>query len=266
MTGTMQRGGSGSGNPALSEKVVSEYLTPTAADTRTMSVFGTSLKTLFLLLVLIAAGAYGWAATSVGTSADGAGGYANTTVTLPPGVWLASLGALFVGIACSVNPRRAAVLGIVYAALEGYLLGAISAAFDAQTEGIVGAAVVSTVCVFIVALFLYLTRIVKPTAKLAFGVTVAIGGLCLLYFFVFILSLFDWTWLYSEEFRTMGIVVSVIAIVLAALSLTLDFGAIEGGVQAGAPKFMEWYLAFSLTVTLVWLYVTILRLLALLNR
>jgi uncharacterized YccA/Bax inhibitor family protein len=262
----MQRGGSGSGNPALSEKVVSEYLTPTAAEARTMSVGGTAFKTLFLLLVLIAAGAYGWAATTTGTATDAAGGYGNTTVTLPAGIWLASLGALFVGIACSVNPRRAAVLGVVYAALEGYVLGAVSAAFDAQTEGIVGAAVVSTICVFIVALFLYLTRIIKPTAKLAFGVTVAIGGLCLLYFFVFILSIFDWSWLYSDQFRTMGIAVSLIAIVLAALSLTLDFGAIEGGVEAGAPKFMEWYLAFSLTVTLVWLYITILRLLAFVNR
>ena len=265
MTGTMQRGGSGSGNPALSEKVVGEYLVP-AADTRTMSVGGTAVKTLVLLIVLVAAGAWGWASATPGTSADGAGTYGTTTVTFPPGMWLASLGALFVGIACSVNPRRAAVLGIVYAALEGYVLGAVSAAFDAQTDGIVGAAVISTVCVFVAALFLYVTRIVKPTAKLAFGVAAGIGGLCLLYFFVFIVSIFDWNWLYSDQFRTIGIAVGLLAIVLAALSLTLDFGAIEGGVEAGAPRFMEWYLAFSLTVTLVWLYITILRLLAFLNR
>ncbi len=75
-----------------------------------------------------------------------------------------------------------------------------------------------------------------------------------------------WDWLYSDQFRSIGIAVSLLAIVLAALSLTLDFGAIEGGVAAGAPKHMEWYLAFSLTVTLVWLHITLLRLLALLNR
>lgn len=265
MTGTMQRSGSGSGNPALSDKVVSEYLVPTA-DTRTMSVGGTAVKTFVLLVVLIAAGAWGWASATQGSPVDGAATYGTTTVTFPPGLWLASIGAFIVGIACSVNPRRASLLGLVYAALEGYVLGAVSAAFDAQTDGIVGAAVISTICVFIAALFLYLTRIVKPTAKLAFGVAAGIGGLCLLYLFVFILSIFNWDWLYSDQFRSIGIAVSLIAIVLAALSLTLDFGAIEGGVQAGAPKFMEWYLAFSLTVTLVWLYITILRLLAILNR
>ena len=81
-----------------------------------------------------------------------------------------------------------------------------------------------------------------------------------------IVSIFNWTWLYSDQFRTIGIVVSVIAIVLAALSLTLDFGTIEGGVEAGAPKYMEWYCGYGLMVTLIWLYITLLRLLALLAR
>jgi uncharacterized YccA/Bax inhibitor family protein len=167
-----------------------------------------------------------------------------------------------------MNPMRAALLGIVYAVLEGYCLGAISAMFDAQTEGIVGAAVLATLCVFLVALFLFLyaTRIVRPTQRMAFGVAAGIGGLCLLYFFVAIVSIFNWTWLYSDEFQAIGIAVSVIAIVLAALSLTLDFGTIEAGVHAGAPKFMEWYCAYGLMVTLIWLYITLLRLLALLTR
>ena len=92
------------------------------------------------------------------------------------------------------------------------------------------------------------------------------GGLALLYTFVFVLSIFDWDWLYSDEFRTIGVGVTLIAIVLAALSLVLDFGTIEAGVQAGAPKELEWYLAFGLMVTLIWLYVSILKLLALLTR
>ena len=83
---------------------------------------------------------------------------------------------------------------------------------------------------------------------------------------MFVLSIFNWDWLYSDEFRTVGVVVTLIAIVLAALSLVLDFGTIEGGVQAGAPKEFEWYLAFGLMVTLVWLYISILKLLALLSR
>ena len=92
MATTMQHSGSGSGNPALSEKVVTQYLVP-AADTRTMSVGGTALKTFVFLIVLVLGGAYGWAATATGSATDAAGGYGNTTVTLPPGIWLASLGA-----------------------------------------------------------------------------------------------------------------------------------------------------------------------------
>ena len=138
--------------------------------------------------------------------------------------------------------------------------------FDAQTEGIVGAAILSTVCVFVAALLLYITRIVRPTQKLAFAVVAGMGGLALLYFFVFIVSIFNWGWLYSDSFRTVGIVVTLFAIVLAALSLTLDFGLIEAGVRAGAPKELEWYLGFGLMVTLIWLYISILKLLALLSR
>jgi uncharacterized YccA/Bax inhibitor family protein len=192
-------------------------------------------------------------------------GYANTTVTIPGGFWLAAFGSVFVGIMVAVQPRRAALFGVLYAALEGYLLGAISAMFDAQTEGIVGAAIIGTVCVFFAALVLYALRIVRPTRKMAFGVTAAIIGLALLYLFVFVLSIFNWSWLYSDSFRTIGLIVTVISVILAALSLTLNFAAIEAGVDAGAPKFMEWYCAYGLTVTIVWLYMELLRLLALLS-
>src|SRR5262245_47299724 len=253
-----------SGNPALSERFVETQLVPAA--TRPMTVFGVSVKTLVLLAFVVAGGAWGWASATVPVGHDVGQGYANTTVTIPGGFWLASFGAFALSIAVIAVPGRAALFGILYAILEGFCLGAISAMFDAQTEGIVGAAVLSTVCVFAVALFLYATRIIRPTQRMAFGVAVGIGGLCLLYLFVWVLSIFNWTWLFSDEFRTVGIVVSVIAIVLAALSLTLDSGTIEAGVAAGAPKFVEWYGAFGLMVTLIWLYVTILRLLALLAR
>jgi uncharacterized YccA/Bax inhibitor family protein len=253
-----------SGNPALSETFVDTYLRESA--TRSMTVAGVGFKTLVLLAVLVAGGAWGWASAVQPTGVDAGSGYANTTVTIPGGFWLASFAAFLLGIFISVQPRRAALLGVLYAVCEGFCLGAISAAFDAQTEGIVGAAVLSTVCVFVVALALYVTRIVRPTQRMAFAVIAGMGGLILLYTFVFVLSIFDWGWLYSDSFRTVGIAVTLIAIVLAALSLVLDFGTIEAGVAAGAPKELEWYLAFSLMVTLVWLYITILRLLALLSR
>jgi uncharacterized YccA/Bax inhibitor family protein len=253
-----------SGNPALSEKFVETQLSASA--TRSMTVAGVSFKTLILLLVLVAGGAWGWASAVQPVGVDLGSGYANTTVTIPGGFWLASFAAFFFGIFIAVQPRRAALFGALYAVCEGFCLGAISAMFDAQTDGIVGAAVLSTLCVFVVALFLYVTRLIKPTQKLAFAVVAGMGGLLLLYFFVFILSIFNWGWLYSDSFRSVGIVVTVLAIVLAALSLVLDFGTIESGVRVGASKELEWYMAFGLMVTLVWLYISILKLLALLAR
>ena len=253
-----------SGNPALGEKFVDTYFTGRAA--RTMTVAGVGLKTLVLLVFLVAGGAWGWASASTPLGADLGTGYANTTVTIPGGFWLASFGAFLLGIFIVVQPRRAALLGVLYALCEGFCLGAISAMFDAQTDGIVGAAILSTACVFLVSLVLYVTRIVKPTQKLAFAVIAGMGGLALLYFFVFILSIFDWGWLYSDSFRSIGVAVTLIAIVLAALSLVLDFGTIDAGVQQGAPKELEWYMGFGLMVTLVWLYISILKLLALLSR
>jgi uncharacterized YccA/Bax inhibitor family protein len=253
-----------SGNPALSEKFVETNLTTRAE--RSMSVAGVSVKTIVLLAVLVAGGAWGWASATTPIGVDAASGYANATVTIPGGFWLASFGALFLGISVAVQPARAALFGALYALCEGFCLGAISAMFDAQTDGIVGAAILSTVCVFVVSLLLFMTRIVKPTQKLAFAVIAGMGGLALLYFFVFILSIFNWGWLYSDSFRSIGIVVTVFAIVLAALSLVLDFGTIEAGIQTGAPKQFEWYLGFGLMVTLIWLYISILKLLALLAR
>ena len=251
-----------SGNPALEK--AKAYFVP--SDARTMTVGGTAAKTFFFLLVLVGGGAWGWAAATKPVATDIGGGFGNTTVTIPGGFWLASIFALFIGIFIAVNPRRAAVFGVVYALLEGFCLGAISAAFDAQTDGIVAAAVLCTVGVFVVALFLYATRIVRPTQRMAFGVIAGLGGLGLFYLFVWVLAIFDASFLYSDQFRTWGIVISLLAIVLAALSLTLDFGSIEAGVDAGAPKYLEWYCAFSLMVTLIWLYITILRLLAFLAR
>lgn len=271
MTGTVASSSeTRSGNPALAGFVDDVLHDPALASSVSSSasvrVGGVAVKTLVLLGVVVAGGAWGWASATDEVPPELGSGYGDTTVTIPGGFWLASIAALLLGIMVSVAPRRAAGLGVVYSVLQGYCLGAISASFDAQTDGIVGAAVIATVCVFAVSLFLYATGIVRPTRKLAFGLIAAMGGLSLLYLFVFVLAIFDWGWLYSESFRTIGIVVTVLAVCLAALSLVLDFGAIDAAVAAGAPKQFEWYLAFGLMVTLVWLYVELLRLLALLTR
>ncbi len=253
-----------SGNPAFSSTAFKEDVTDRTSGS--VTVAGTSLKTIVLLAFVIAGGAWGWASATTTSGVDEATGYANTTVTIPGGFWLASFGALFVGIWVSMSPRKAAIGGIIYALLEGYVLGAISAMFNAQTEGIVGAAIVSTVCVFIAALFLYMTRIIRPTQKMAFGVTAAIGGLLLLYLMVGVLAIFNWSWLYSEQFQAVGAIISGLAVILAALSLTLDFAQIERAVEAGAPKYLEWYFGYGLMVTLIWLYITLLRLLSFVAR
>ena len=161
----------------------------------------------------------------------------------------------FLGVATGLDPQHWLSQGLmrldVLSRYQGsFLLGVV------DSRGLV----------FFVAWLVYALGIIKPTQKLAFGVAAGLGGLALLYFFVFIVSLFDWGWLYSDSFRAIGLVVTVFAIVLAALSLTLDFGSIDAGVRAGAPKFMEWYSAYGLMVTLIWLYLLILRLLALLSR
>lgn len=252
------------GNPAFDKPEVQQALATT--DARPMTVGGVAVKTLLYLVALFAAGAYGWSATVDPATADAAGGYGTVTVTVPGGFWLASLVAFGVGIYTSLNPRRAMVPGFIYALLEGYILGAISAMFDSQTEGIVSAAVVATVCVFAVSFLLYVTRIVKPTARMAFGVSAGLGGLALFYLFVWVLAIFDADFLYTEQFRTVGLVVTIVAIVLAALTLTLNFAAIEGGVRSGAPKWLEWYSAYGLMLSLIWLYLMLLRLLAILSR
>jgi uncharacterized YccA/Bax inhibitor family protein len=207
------------GNPALSEKVVSEYLVAPREQVKTMTVAGTALKTLVLLVFLIAGGSWGWSSATQSIPADIGSGYGNTTVTIPGGFWLASFAAFFVAMFLVFNPRRAALLGVVYALLQGYCLGAISAAFNAQTEGIVSAAVLATVSVFVVALFLYVTRIVRPTQRMAFAVSAGLGGLILLYVFVSIVAIFNWTWLYSDQFRTVGIAVSLIWLYITMLRL-----------------------------------------------
>src|SRR6476620_226245 len=107
-----------SGNPAFSEKFVETQLVH--AQTKTMSVAGVSIKTFVLLAVLVAGGAWGWASATTPVATDIGGGYANTTVTLPGGFWLASFAALFLGIFICVQPLRAALFGALYAVLEGY--------------------------------------------------------------------------------------------------------------------------------------------------
>jgi uncharacterized YccA/Bax inhibitor family protein len=157
----------------------------------------------------------------------------------------------------------APVTAPLYAALEGLFVGGISAMFEASFPGIVMQAVMLTMGVLAALLMAYKSGLIKATENFKLGVVAATGGIALLYLVNMGMRLFGFEGFgFIHESGTMGIAFSAFVVVIAALNLVLDFDFIESGAEAGAPKYMEWYGAFGLVVTLVWLYLEILRLLA----
>ena len=155
------------------------------------------------------------------------------------------------------------VTACIYAACEGLFLGGISAVLEAQFGGIVIQAVALTLGVLLCLLVAYKTRIIKATENFKLGVMAATGAIFLLYMVTWILSMFGVQAMgFIHSSGPLGIGISVVIVIIAALNLVLDFDFIENGAARGAPKYMEWYAAFGLLVTLVWLYLEILRLLA----
>jgi uncharacterized YccA/Bax inhibitor family protein len=161
--------------------------------------------------------------------------------------------------------RAAPITSILYALGEGSLLGIASRYYDLRFDGIVSQALVATLCIFLAVYLLYSFRIVKITSRFATGVIAATGGFLLLYMVVWLLSLLgvDFAFLYAPT--PLGIGISVLIVILGALNLTLDFSFIEESAMAGAPRYMQWYGAFGLMLSLIWIYVSVLRLLVLLR-
>jgi uncharacterized YccA/Bax inhibitor family protein len=143
------------------------------------------------------------------------------------------------------------------------VVGVASRYYDAAYDGIVLQAVLATLSVFLVMLVLYTTRIVKVTPRFAMGVIAGMGGLLVLYATLWLLSLFGANVAFLYQPTPVGIVVSVGIVVLAALNLPLNFDFIERAAAVGAPRYMQWYGAFGLMLALIWLYLSILRFLAL---
>ncbi|MED2205799.1 Bax inhibitor-1/YccA family protein, partial [Bacillus thuringiensis] len=149
----------------------------------------------------------------------------------------------------------------IYVILQGVLLGSISAYYTMRFgDSIALTAVLLTISILFSMLVLYATRIVKVTKKFRAVVTVATLGIFIMYFIVFLLSILGVTVPYIHQGGTISIIISAIVIVVAAFDLLLDFDSIEHGTHSGAPKYMEWYSAVGLMMTLVWLYLEILRL------
>ncbi|MEY4484179.1 MAG: hypothetical protein RL693_1631, partial [Verrucomicrobiota bacterium] len=156
----------------------------------------------------------------------------------------------------------APVTGSVYALAQGVVLGGVSAMYEAQFHGLVLQAVLLTFGVFLALLAVYTLRIVKVTDKLRMGIFAATASIGLVYLATIILGFFNIQIPYIHGAGIVGIGFSLVVVGIAAMNLLLDFDMIENGVTQGAPKYMEWYAAFGLLVTLVWLYLEILRLLA----
>jgi uncharacterized YccA/Bax inhibitor family protein len=219
-----------------------------------MTMSGTMTATGVLFVLLIGAGAFGW--NSVTDGVDG------QPAAMPGWVIVALLGALGVGILTSFKPKLARFTAPVYAVVEGLVLGAISRIYNEAYPGIVVSAVGATLAVFAVMWFLYATRIIKVTDRMRRMVVGATLGVMVLYGVSFIVRLFTGSMPIIDGSSGLSIGISLVVIAIAAFNLTLDFDMIEKGAQQGAPKYMEWYCGFGLMVTLVWLYLEILRLLS----
>ena len=262
-------------NPALNEKVfnreievarsagaggrtprppVDDQVSPWTppASFETMTIGGTVSAAGVMLVLLLAAGGVGWA--QVSPSPEG--------VRFPGWILPAVLVGLGVAILTFFKPKLARFTGPLYAVVEGLFLGAISHVYNLQYGGIVVQAVGLTVAVFAIVLFLYGTRIIKVTDKLRMGIVAATGAVFVVYMVSLVLRLFGADVPFIHDATPFGIIISLVVVVIAAMNLLLDFDFIEQGAAKGAPKYMEWYGAFGLVVTIVWLYLELLRLLS----
>jgi uncharacterized YccA/Bax inhibitor family protein len=235
----------------------------------TMTIGGTMTATAVLFVLLLVTGTIGWmqvTQTEV-TSVNSLGETVTTVNTNFPGwVWLPVLVAVVLGFVTVFKPKLARITAPLYALGYGFAIGAISHMYNLQWNGIVLQAVGATLAVFAVMLFLYATRIIKVTKKYMVVVIAATAGIFLLYLVTAIASLFGADIAFWNDPTPLGIGISVVIVIVAAMNLGIDFAFIEQASKAGAPKYMEWYGAFGLTVTLIWLYLEILRLLSLLRQ
>ena len=241
-----------SGNPALNDKTFLDVGRGTVVSGDAMTLSGTVNKTALMLVILVACGAHTWSLYSP----------TNPGAVMP---WLigGGIAGLVLALITCFKAAWSPVTAPMYAAAEGLFVGAVSAIFEASYPGIVVQAVTLTMGILASLLMAYKSGLIKATENFKLGVVAATGGICLVYLANFVMRMFGMEGFgFIHESGPMAIAFSAFVVVIAALNLVLDFDFIESGVDAGAPKYMEWYGAFGLTVTLVWLYLEILRLLA----
>lgn len=249
-----------SSNPALKDSTFLDLSSGSvvAGDAGTMTLNGTVNKTGLLLLMTVVTAAFAWSQTltPTGEMAPGAMGY-----LLGGGI-----GGFVLAMVTIFKKQWSPVTAPLYALVEGLFLGAVSAIYNIQFEGIVLQAVMLTFGIMFALLLAYRSGLIKATENFKLGVAAATGGIALIYIATIGLGLFGIKIPHIHESGLIGIGFSLFVVVIASLNLVMDFDFIENGVEAGAPKYMEWYGAFGLMVTLVWLYLELLRLLSKLRK
>jgi len=240
-----------SANPALNSKTFDRSRTATSS-TETMTLEGTVARAGLLLLIVVAGAVFPWRAFAGGANPG----------AMAPYLLGGLLGGLVMALICAFKPTTAPITAPLYAGLEGLFLGALSAMLEVQLPGIVMQAVTLTFGVFACLLLAYQSGLIKATENFKLGVVAATGGIFLVYLVSFIGGFFGFQMPLVHSSGTFGILFSLFVVGIAALNLVLDFDFIEQGAESGAPKHMEWYGAFGLIVTLVWLYIEILHLLS----
>lgn len=234
-----------SGNPVLSK----ETFTNTVLSSDKMTIEGTVNKTAISLLLL------------VGT------GYFTFDVISPVLLIGAGIGGFILALVTIFKKEWAPITVPLYAILEGALLGGISYMYNSSYNGIVTNAILLTVGILVSLLMAYRSGYIKATENFKLGIFAATGGLAIVYFVNFIMGFFGSGLgvMSVDNASPLSIGFSIVVVIIASLNLVLDFDFIEEGAEKGAPKYMEWYGAFGLLVTLIWLYLEILRLLSKLN-
>jgi uncharacterized YccA/Bax inhibitor family protein len=243
-----------SGNPALNKNTFLDAASGSvvAHGEQVMTINGTINRTGFLLILVLVGAMYSWSQF---------GGVASMPA-MAPLVLGGAIGGLVLGLVTAFKKTWAPVTAPLYALAEGVFIGALSAIFELRYPGIVMQAVGLTFGTMAALLLAYRSGLIRATEKFKLGIVAGTGGIMLRYLANFATGFFGHSMGFINGSSGIGIAFSAVVVVIAALNLILDFDMIETGVQQGAPKYMEWYGAFALVVTLVWLYLEMLRLLS----
>jgi uncharacterized YccA/Bax inhibitor family protein len=243
-------------NPVLSERLFERYLQESGGVAR-MTVGGTVVKSITLLGILLVPAVWLWTKFLTGGATLGLVG-----PQVIPYMLGGAIGGLVLALVTCFKPQWAFGTAPLYAACEGLFVGGASILAQIRWPGIVLPAVTITFGIFLAMLLLYTSRTIRATPALTKGIMIATLGVALTYLLSWILGMFGTTIPFIHQGGALGIGFSLVVIGIAAFNFILDFDLIEQGAASGAPKYMEWYGGFALLVTLVWLYLEVLRLLS----